>query len=231
MPDRSATGCRFGNLARCGGGRLATDHRLDSLNRDGGGGRSRRRGGRRCGRFGHGGRRRHGARRWRLAAYHGAVAIDARHPSGRIAKPRTNEKAALTVDVLIGGIAGGRHLGRALRVANRACLCFGQTARDRNGTDRHGERQTPREVKPKGHVAFSENHPSRWHPARRSGASKARSSPSPLFGAEHPVARIAKSRHDISLVVQPLVDRGSHDRHVRMRRFHSGDALGRGQQA
>jgi uracil phosphoribosyltransferase len=37
-----------------------------------------------------------------------------------------------------------------------------------------------------------------------------------LLGAEHPVAGIAQARHDVAVIVEPLVDGGGPDRHVGM---------------
>ena len=52
-----------------------------------------------------------------------------------------------------------------------------------------------------------------------------------LLGAEHPVAGVAQPRHDIAVVVEPLVDRGGPDRHVRMLALELRDALRRRQKA
>src|SRR5215217_4827696 len=52
-----------------------------------------------------------------------------------------------------------------------------------------------------------------------------------LFGPVHPVAGIAETRHDIAVIIEPLVDRRGPDVHLRMMAVEFLDAFGRGEQA
>ncbi len=52
-----------------------------------------------------------------------------------------------------------------------------------------------------------------------------------LLGPENPIAGVAEAWDDIAMLVQPFVDRGGPDSHVRMRTAELADPFGRGERA
>lgn len=52
-----------------------------------------------------------------------------------------------------------------------------------------------------------------------------------LFGAKEAVARVAKTRNDVAVLIELFVNMRNVDVHIRVRGLHGGDALRRGNQA